>query len=72
MLTPKKTRILLADDHAVARNSFRRIMGAQHDMKVVGEASNGKQAVEMTQKLNPDVAILDVTMPDLNGIEAAR
>ena len=47
-------------------------MGAQPDMKVVGEASNGKQAVEMTQKLNPDVAILDVTMPDLNGIEAAR
>lgn len=72
MLTPKKTRILLADDHAVVRSGFRRIMDVQPDMEVVGEAANGKQAVEMSGKLNPDVAILDVTMPDLNGIEAAR
>lgn len=72
MLTQKKTRILLADDHAVVRSGFRRIMDAQPDMEVVGEAANGKQAVEMSGKLNPDVAILDVTMPDLNGIEAAR
>ena len=72
MLTPKKTRILLADDHAVVRSGFRRIMDLQPDMEVVGEAANGKQAVEMSGKLNPDVAILDVTMPDLNGIEAAR
>lgn len=56
----------------MVRNGFRRIMDAQPDMEVVGEASNGKQAVEMSQNLNPDVAILDVTMPDLNGIEAAR
>jgi DNA-binding NarL/FixJ family response regulator len=47
-------------------------MDAQSDMEVVGEASNGKQAVDMTLQLKPDVAILDVTMPDLNGIEAAR
>jgi len=72
VLTQKKTRILLADDHAVVRSGFRRIMDAQPDMEVVGEAANGKQAVEMSGKLNPDVAILDVTMPDLNGIEAAR
>jgi two-component system response regulator NreC len=72
VLTPKKTRILLADDHAVVRSGFRRIMDVQPDMEVVGEAANGKQAVEMSGKLNPDVAILDVTMPDLNGIEAAR
>lgn len=72
MLTQKKTRILLADDHAVVRSGFRRIMDLQPDMEVVGEAANGKQAVEMSGKLNPDVAILDVTMPDLNGIEAAR
>lgn len=72
MLNAIKTRILLADDHAVVRNGFRRIMDSQSDMEVVGEASNGKQAVEMTQQLNPDVAILDVTMPELNGIEAAR
>ena len=62
----------MADDHAVVRSGFRRIMDVQPDMEVVGEAANGKQAVEMSGKLNPDVAILDVTMPDLNGIEAAR
>ncbi len=68
----KKTRILLADDHAVVRNGFRMILAAQPDMEVVGEASNGREVVEATSLLQPDVVVMDVTMPELNGIEATR
>ena len=68
----KKTRILLADDHAVVRNGFRMILAAQEDMEVVGEASNGREAVESASTLQPDVVVMDVTMPELNGIEATR
>lgn len=68
----KQTRILLADDHGVVRNGFRALLAAQWDMEVVGEASNGREAVEMAEKLTPDVVVMDVTMPELNGIEAAR
>ena len=68
----KKTRILLADDHAVVRNGFRMILAAQDDMEVVGEAANGRQAVESAAHLQPDIAVMDVTMPELNGIEATR
>jgi CheY-like chemotaxis protein len=65
-------RILLADDHGVVRNGFRMLLAAQWDMEVVGEASNGREAVELAEKLAPDVIVMDVTMPELNGIEAAR
>ncbi len=68
----KQTRILLADDHGVVRNGFRALLAAQWDMEVVGEASNGREAVEMAEKLTPDVVVMDVTMPELNGIEATR
>lgn len=68
----KRTRILLADDHAVVRNGFRMILGAQDDMEVVGEAANGREAVEAAARLQPDIAVMDVTMPELNGIEATR
>ncbi|MFM7553786.1 MAG: response regulator transcription factor, partial [Verrucomicrobiota bacterium] len=69
---PKKIRILLADDHSLVRQGFRRILEGQSDMTVVGEASNGRVAVEMASKLLPDVLVMDVTMPELNGIEATR
>jgi two-component system response regulator NreC len=72
MTTTKKTRILLADDHAVVRQGFRMILSAQPDLEVVGEASNGREAVEQCEKLQPDVAVMDVSMPELNGIEATR
>lgn len=72
MSAHKAIRILLADDHAVVRNGFRRILEGQADMEVVGEASNGREAVEQVAGLQPDVAIMDVTMPELNGIEATR
>jgi len=68
----KKTTILLADDHAVVRQGFRRILEAQPDMEVVGEASNGREAVEAATKLRPDLVVMDVAMPELNGIEATR
>jgi DNA-binding NarL/FixJ family response regulator len=68
----KRTRILLADDHAVVRHGFRRILDAQEDMEVVGEVSNGREAVDRSAAIQPDVVIMDVTMPELNGIEATR
>ncbi|MFM2125144.1 MAG: hypothetical protein RL328_1595 [Acidobacteriota bacterium] len=68
----RRTRILLADDHSVVRHGFRRILEAQEDMEVVGEVSNGREAVEQSEQLQPDIIIMDVTMPELNGIEATR
>src|SRR5579871_2586139 len=68
----KRIRILLADDHAVVRQGFKMILGAQSDMEIVGEAGNGREAVELIEKLKPDVVAMDVAMPELNGIEATR
>jgi len=68
----KRIRILLADDHAVVRQGFKMILEAQPDMEIVGEAGNGREAVETADKLRPDVVVMDVAMPELNGIEAAR
>jgi two-component system, NarL family, response regulator NreC len=65
-------RILLADDHALVRQGFRMILEAQPDMEIVGQAGNGREAVELAEKLHPDVAVVDVAMPELNGIEATR
>jgi DNA-binding NarL/FixJ family response regulator len=68
----KRTRILLADDHAVVRQGFKMILGAQTDMEIVGEAANGREAVDLAVQLNPDIVVMDVAMPELNGIEATR
>lgn len=68
----RKIRILLADDHAVVRHGFRMILNAQPDLEVVGEAANGRDAVEQAASLKPDIVVMDVTMPELNGIEATR
>jgi DNA-binding NarL/FixJ family response regulator len=72
MTVSRKHRILLADDHTVVRSGFRMLLAAQPDMDVVGEASNGREAVELALQLQPDVIVMDVTMPELNGIEATR
>jgi DNA-binding NarL/FixJ family response regulator len=66
------TRILLADDHRIVREGLRALIEKQPNMEVVAEAENGRTAVELVQKLHPDVIIMDVAMPDLNGIEATR
>lgn len=68
----KKIRILLADDHTMVRQGFRMILAAQPDMEIVGEAGNGREAIELTEQLHPDVVVMDVAMPELNGIEATR
>ena len=68
----EKIRILLADDHAVVRQGFKMILGAQPDMEIVAEAGNGREAVRLAEELRPDVAVMDVAMPELNGIEATR
>jgi len=68
----EKIRILLADDHAVVRQGFKMILAAQPDMEIVGEAGNGREALDLAGQLQPDVAVMDVAMPELNGIEATR
>lgn len=67
-----KTRILLADDHVVMRSGLRMILEKQNDLEVVGEADDGRQAVALAESLHPDVAVIDVSMPNLNGIDAAK
>lgn len=64
--------IFLADDHTIVRDGLRMLLEAQPDLQVVGEATNGRDAVRQVSQLRPDVAILDITMPELNGLEAAR
>ena len=68
----KKITVLLADDHMVVRQGLRSLLGAEADIEVVGEASNGRQAVRLAQQLKPDVAVMDIAMPELNGLEATR
>ena len=65
-------RILLADDHTVIRKGLRLLLEREPEFQVIGEASDGRQAVDLAESANPDVAIIDVAMPNLNGIEAAR
>lgn len=65
-------RILLADDHSVMRTGLRLVLERQPDFAVVGEAADGREAVALTQQHRPEVVVMDVTMPNLNGIEAAR
>jgi DNA-binding NarL/FixJ family response regulator len=65
-------RILLAEDHAVMRTGLRLVLERQPDFRVVGEASDGREAVALAQQHKPDVIVMDIGMPNLNGIEAAR
>jgi two-component system response regulator NreC len=68
----KRVRILLADDHTVVRNGLRLILERQPQFEVIGEASDGREVVEMADAQRPDVVLMDIGMPNLNGIEAAR
>jgi DNA-binding NarL/FixJ family response regulator len=69
---PAKTRVLIADDQALLRAGFRLIIGSERDLEVVGEAADGLQAVDLGRRLRPDVVLMDVRMPHLDGIEATR
>jgi len=64
--------VLLVDDHTVVREGFRQLVEIDHDLLVVGEASDGRSAVEMAVKLRPDVVLMDIAMPRLNGLAATR
>ena len=66
------TRILLADDHKIVREGLRALLEKEPDIDVIAEAENGRMAIHLVRELSPDVVILDIAMPDLNGIEAAR
>lgn len=68
----RETRVILADDHTVIRSGLRLLLERQDGLTVVGEAENGRQAVDLAEELKPDVAVLDIAMPHLNGIEATR
>ena len=65
-------RVLIADDHVIVREGLRALLEAQPDIEVVGEATNGEEAVDKTKELQPDIILMDITMPGLNGLEAAR
>jgi len=67
-----KIRILLADDHTILRKGVRMLIGSQPDMEVIGEARTGREAIDETRRLHPDLIIMDISMPELNGIESTR
>lgn len=68
----KRTTILLADDHRIVRQGLRALLASEADFEVVGEADDGREALELVKRLNPDVLVLDLMMPGLNGLEVAR
>ncbi len=68
----RKIQVLLADDHAILRKGIRMLIDSQADMEVVGEAKTGREAIEEARRLKPDIVVMDISMPELNGIEATR
>jgi DNA-binding NarL/FixJ family response regulator len=71
-MTEEPIRILIADDQALVRTGFRMILDAEPDLEVVGEAANGRDAVHMALERRPDIVLMDIRMPELDGIEATR
>src|SRR2546421_514672 len=67
-----KIRIILADDHTIVRQGIRLVLNTAPDIEVVGEVENGTEAVALAVKLHPDIVLLDLSMPELGGLEAAR
>jgi len=68
----KTIKVLIAEDHTIVRQGLARLLSDQPGLEVVGQAVNGREAVEMAEKLNPDVIIMDIAMPKMNGIEASK
>lgn len=66
-----KLRILIAEDHEMVREGFKLLIDAQEDMETVGEAGDGRTAIELAQQLKPDIILMDISMPELNGLKAA-
>ena len=72
MISPKQITLLLAEDHAIVRQGLSALLNADGHFKIVAEARNGREAVELAQTLRPDVILMDIAMPVLNGLEATR
>jgi DNA-binding NarL/FixJ family response regulator len=72
MNSTRRITVLLAEDHLIVREGLRTLLAAETDIEVIGEAANGREAVELTKKLRPAVVIMDIAMPLLNGLEAIR
>jgi len=72
LITMKKLRILLADDHKMVREGLRLLIESQPDMRVVGEAANGREVMLKARELKPDVVVMDLSMPELNGLQATE
>ena len=72
MNTTEPIRVLLVDDHAIVRDGIRSLLATEPDIKVVGEADNGREGVSMAERLQPDVILMDLVMPQVDGIEATR
>src|SRR5947208_2865945 len=68
----RRIKILLADDHTLVRQGLRALLEAERDLAVAGEAATGRQAVQLARQLRPDVVVMDIAMPSLNGLEATR
>jgi DNA-binding NarL/FixJ family response regulator len=68
----KMIKVLVADDHAIVRDGIRALLGVQKDMQVIGEATDGKDAIDKTRQLSPDVVLMDIVMPGMNGLEATK
>ena len=68
----RRIRVLVADDHAMVRDGIRAVLALHRDMQVVGDAVNGREALEKTIELSPDVVLMDIVMPVMNGLEAAK
>ncbi len=68
----KRITVLLAEDHTIVREGFRKMLELEHDLEVVGEAQDGRQAVALVKKLRPAAVLMDIAMPQLNGLEATR
>lgn len=71
-MSPEKITVLIADDHAILRSGVKLMIESEDDMTVIGEAGNGREAVRLVQSLRPDVVVMDISMPELSGIEATR
>jgi DNA-binding NarL/FixJ family response regulator len=69
---PEKISVLLVDDHSLVRRGFRRMLEDEPDIRVVGEASDGKEAVELARSLKPRVVVMDCALPEINGLQATR
>ena len=68
----REIRVLIADDHAIVREGLRAVVGSEPDMRVVGEAKTGREAIELSAARRPDIVLMDIQMPAMNGIEATR